>query len=272
METKLTVIVDNIASNELEGEWGLCMLALFRKKSILIDTGASDLFAANLEKLGYDIADIDHAVLSHAHYDHANGMPLFFEKNSKAAFYVTDTTQPNCYHKNFLFRKYIGIPKRVLSENADRIKYVRGVFELCEGAYLVPHSSPGLSAIGKREMMYRRVGRKMIPDDFSHEQSLVLDTDKGLVIISSCSHAGAVNIINEVKSAFEGRHIHALVGGLHLHNKSEDEIRAVSRAINETGIDLVYTGHCTKNRAFHIMKDELGDKVFQFHVGLELVF
>ncbi len=97
METKLTVIVDNIASNELEGEWGLCMLALFRKKSILIDTGASDLFAANLEKLGYDIVDIDHAVLSHAHYDHANGMPLFFEKNSKAVFYVTDTTQPNCW-------------------------------------------------------------------------------------------------------------------------------------------------------------------------------
>ena len=272
METKLTIIVDNIAADDIEGEWGLCMLALFRGRRILIDTGASDLFARNLEKLGFDIEDIDYAVLSHAHYDHANGMPLFFEKNSKAGFYVRDTTEPNCYHKNFLFRKYIGIPKRVLTDHPDRIEHVSGIYELCEGAYLVPHSSPSLSAIGKREMMYRRVGRKMVPDDFSHEQSLVLDTDKGLVIISSCSHAGAVNIINEVKNAFEGRHIHALVGGLHLHNKSEDEIRTVSRAISETGIDLVYTGHCTKNRAYHIMKDELGDKVFQFRVGLELVF
>ena len=82
--------------------------------------------------------------------------------------------------------------------------------------------------------MYVRTKKGWKPDDFSHEQSVVIDTDKGLVIINSCSHGGAVNIINEVK---------------------------------ETGIDYVCTGHCTMNRAYHILKDILGDKLEQLQVG-----
>jgi 7,8-dihydropterin-6-yl-methyl-4-(beta-D-ribofuranosyl)aminobenzene 5'-phosphate synthase len=272
METKLTVIVDNIAREDLSGEWGLCILAQYNDKKILIDTGASHLFADNLKKLGFDISEIDYAVLSHAHYDHANGMPLFFDLNKKAKFYVRETTGANCYHKKYFFRIYIGIPRKVLTDHADRIEIASGDYKVCEGVYLIPHKSEGLDTIGRREMMYRRIDRKWVPDDFSHEQSLVLDTDKGLVIVNSCSHGGAVNIINEVSETFPDRHIHALVGGLHLHNKSEEEIRSVSNAIKQTGIDKVYTGHCTKNRAFNIMKDELGDKVAQFNVGYEMTF
>ena len=124
--------------------------------------------------------------------------------------------------------------------------------------------------LGKREMMCRRTKKGWKPDDFSHEQSLVLDTGKGLVIINSCSHGGAVNIIREITATFPGKHVYGLIGGFHLFNKSEAEIREVAEAIKETGINYVCTGHCTKNRAYGIMKEILGDRLEQLRVGLEI--
>ena len=77
MKTKLTVIVDNKANDELAGEWGLSILVEHNGKKILVDAGASELFAQNMKMLGINIADIDYGVLSHAHYDHGNGIPIF---------------------------------------------------------------------------------------------------------------------------------------------------------------------------------------------------
>lgn len=268
MNTKMTVVVDNISNETLCGEWGLSIMVEYGEKKILADVGASDLFVENMEKLGFDITEVDYATLSHAHYDHANGMPRFFRENTKAKFYLRDSTGENCYAKKYFFRKYIGIPRGVLTEYADRIEMVKGDFELCQGVWLIPHKTSGLEAIGKRERMYQRTEKGWRPDDFSHEQSLVLDTDKGLVIINCCSHGGAVNIINEIKETFPDKQVYGIIGGFHLFNKSKEEIRRVSRKIRETGIDFVCTGHCTGERAYGIMKEELGDKLQQLKVGL----
>lgn len=270
MKTEITVIVDNIANEKAGGEWGLSVLVEYGDQKVLLDAGASDLFLDNLKVLGFDILDIDYAVLSHAHYDHANGLPAFLDKNTKAKLYLRSGTAADCYHKNFLFKKYIGIPRHMLTDYADRIEYVEGDYKVAEGIYLIPHKTEGLSAIGKREMMYRRVGRKWVPDDFSHEQSLVIDTEKGLFIINSCSHGGVINIINEVKEAFPDKHVYGIMGGFHLFNKSENTIRELSDKILTTGIDYVCTGHCTKDRAFNIMKEDLGDKIDQMKVGFKI--
>ena len=271
-KTKLTVIVDNISSEDLCGEWGLSILVQHNDKKILVDAGSTDLFAENLKKLGFDIKDIDYGVLSHAHYDHANGIPRFFKENEKAKFYLRENTGENCYKKKRIFKKYIGIPKHLLKDYPDRIEMVSGDHKLCEGVYLIPHKTPGLDKIGKRERMLRRTDKGWVFDDFSHEQSLVLDTQKGLVIINSCSHGGAVNIINEVKSTFPDRHVYGLIGGLHLFNKSDEEVKRISEEIKQTGIDYVCTGHCTKDRAYAIMKEILKDKVDQLRVGLVIEF
>lgn len=272
MNTKLTVIVDNIPFNDIKGEWGLSILVEYGEKKILADVGASDLFATNLKKLGFNIEDIDYATLSHAHYDHANGMPRFFQDNKKAKFYLQETAAENCYFKKFFLHKYIGLPRNVMNDYKDRIEIATGDYCLCEGAYLIPHKTSGLEKIGKREMMYQRTENGFKPDNFSHEQSLVLDTDKGLVIINCCSHGGAVNVINEVTKTFPDKHVHGLIGGFHLFNKSKAEVKHVAEEIKKTGIDFVCTGHCTKDRAFKIMKEELGDTLIQLRVGLQMEF
>ena len=182
----------------------------------------------------------------------------------------------------FIFHKYIGIPRKILTKYADRIEMVSGDYKLTDGVWLIPHKTAGLGSIGERELMYRKTRRGWMPDDFAHEQSLVLDTDKGLVIINSCSHGGAVilnscshggteNIINEVKATFPDKKVYGLIGGFHLFNKSEEEVREVASKIRGTGIDYVCTGHCTKGKAFGILKEELGDMVEQMKVGYWIV-
>ena len=272
MKTVMSVVIDNKACNGLKGEWGLSIVVDYKGKKILVDAGASDLFIDNMAKLNIDIRDIDYAMLSHAHFDHSNGIPAFFKKNDKAKFYIRETTKDNCYAKRLFFYKYIGIPKRMMDEYADRIEVVSGDYKLMDGVYLLPHKTANLENIGKKEKMYLKTDNGYVFDNFAHEQSLVVDTDKGLVIINSCSHGGAVNIINEVKNTFKDKHIYGIIGGFHLYNKKDAEVLEVAECIKNTGIEFVCTGHCTEERAYNILKGVLKDKLIQLHSGLIMEF
>ena len=269
---KATVVVDNISKGNISGEWGLCINIEYGKKNILLDTGASGLFLENAKRLGVNIQNTDYAILSHAHYDHADGMKYFFKINDKAKFYLRYGCKENCYMKKWIFHKYIGIPKNVLNEYNERIVYVKGDYTLFPGVSLIPHKTDRLSEIGKKNMMYIRSEKGWKPDDFSHEQSLVFETSSGIVIFNSCSHAGADNIINEVAATYPGKKIKALVGGFHIYNKSKTEIRELARRIRMTGVEAIYTGHCTGKRSFDILQEELGEMVHQLYVGLVIDF
>ena len=85
---KITILIDNLTKGTLTAEWGLSLYIEYQDFHILLDTGASDRFARNAAHLGIDLGSVDFGVLSHAHYDHANGMCTFFEQNPKAPFYL----------------------------------------------------------------------------------------------------------------------------------------------------------------------------------------
>ena len=120
--------------------------------------------------------------------------------------------------------------------------------------------------------MYQKKNGGFLPDNFDHEQSLVLETEKGLVIFSSCSHAGAADIIGEVSETFPEKKVFSLIGGFHLFNKTDEEILRLAEQIRETGIESVYTGHCTGDRAFALLKGKLGSMAEQLKVGLSIEF
>lgn len=268
---KATVLVDNIGFNGLKGEWGLSIYIEAEDCRILLDTGASDLFLQNAEALRLSIADVDYAVLSHAHCDHAEGMRPFFENNTKAKFYLRKPSGENCYFKKWFVRKYVGLPKNILGDFPERIEQVEGKYRLAEHVYLLPHSTPGLAEVGRANNMYIREGKSWRADDFSHEQSLVFDTEAGLAVFNSCCHAGADVIIREASEAF-GKPVVALVGGFHIFGRSEREVVALSDKLRETGVKEIYTGHCTGAKSYRIMKDELGDMVKRLRVGLTIAF
>ena len=87
----------------------------------------------------------------------------------------------------------------------------------------------------------------------------MLDTPRGLVLCNSCCHAGADTVVREVQAAFPGRPIRAIVGGFHLSATPDQEVRALARRLRDTGVERVLTGHCTGERGFALLREELGD-------------
>lgn len=268
---RAVVLSDNTPGDGLEAEWGLSIYITYRDRKILLDSGASGLFAENAKKLDVDLSQVDYAVLSHGHSDHSDGMETFFRAAPNAPFYVRRGCDA-CYTSEEGRIQYDGVPKDVSERYRDRMAFVEGKFSPSEGVWLLPHHTPGLAACGKADGMYIHRGGQLEPDDFAHEQSLVFETEEGLVIFSSCSHAGGDNILREVGAAFPGRPLRAIVGGFHLYERTDDQVRAFAHRIRGTGINAVYTGHCTGQRALAVLQEELGGLVRPFHTGLVMEF
>ena len=264
---KVTVLSDNTGCGELRGEWGLSLHIEFNGKKYLLDTGGSELFLTNAEKLGIAVSEVDCAILSHAHYDHSLGMEAFFRVNSKSDFFVSPNAVENCYTGLGFLSRYIGLPKGVLSAYKERIRKPSGVAEIDTDVFVVPHSTDGLSKIGRRSRLYVRRGWRYLPDDFTHEQSLVFRAEGGLVIFNSCSHSGADVIMEEVAMAFPGERVKAYLGGLHLFRMNGSEVGEIAGKIKKTGLSRVITGHCTGDKAFTVLKACLGDIIERFHCG-----
>lgn len=274
---KVQVLIDNIAgtcgSRKLFGEWGLSVYVEFEGVRYLLDTGASHLFAKNAGVMGVDLSKVDIGILSHAHFDHSDGMAKFFALNKAAPFYLRKGAGENCYHAHkligrFTYHEYIGIHKGFLKRFADRIRFAEGDMQIAPNVYLVPHKTPGLSSIGERAHLSVKENGRYRYDSFDHEQSLVFDTPRGLFVMNSCSHGGADNIVKEIEATFPGKKIDALLGGFHLFRYKDEVVRAFAERLRELDVQKIYTGHCTGNRAFEILREVLGDRAEQMYTGM----
>lgn len=292
----------------LKPEWGLSAFIEFNGQRILLDTGASRNFIANAIAMGIDLSTVDAGILSHAHYDHAGGMEEFFKVNDHASFYLHEGAGENCYSRHkflglFSYQKYIGIHRGWLKRYSDRIIFVgssarkaandsshaatncptcdsansssNDIAEILPGVFLVGHSDSVFSAenraaIAARNGLSIKENGKYIPDNFNHEQSLVFDTPKGLFIMNSCSHGGADNIVKEIEVAFPGKKIYAILGGFHLYRTADPQVRKFAERLRDLEVQKIYTGHCTGDRAFEILRDVLGNRAEQMYTGMEI--
>ena len=271
-ELEMTVLTDNTAEEPLAGEWGLSILIDADGRRILLDTGETGLFAQNAACLGIDPDSISTGVLSHAHHDHANGLETFFTVNRHAPFLVREGTCENCYSIKEGELHYNGIRKGILEEYRERIRYVSGVHEIAEGIRLVPHRRADYSAIALRNDLYTISNGERRPDDFAHEQSLVIDTEQGLVVFNSCSHTGMTNILEDIRQLLGRSDILAYVGGLHLYKMTDEELDALCGEIRRTSVRHIFTGHCTGDHAFRFLKEKFGDRMEQFSTGFAYRF
>lgn len=274
--THITVLVDNATTEGYCSEWGLSLYLRHNETNLILDFGQSDAFAQNATRLGINLASVDFAVLSHAHYDHANGMDAFFRLNSHAPLFLSEACAENCWSTkaNTADPHYIGIQPGLMERFRARLRTVPTgrVTTIAPGMHLVPHSTPGLSSKGERDGMLLRTHDGWLPDGFLHEVSLVIELDNTpngrLAVFNSCSHAGLCNIVHEVKDAFPNGRVSSFVGGLHLFQSTDEHVRAVAYDIHLAGIDQVYTGHCTGDRAFELLGHELPSRITLLHPGL----
>lgn len=264
----VTVLMENTA---LEGcglavEHGLSLYIRYRGRELLLDAGSSGRFADNAQALGVDLSAVETAVLSHGHYDHADGLRRFFQINSRAKVYMRPSAAGGYFAMDPGRPRYIGIHRDILEQSRDRFVSVEGPYALMEGAWLIPDTVRDPAFAGRADnLAYRRGEDDFIPDDYRHEQSLVLEGERGLAVFNSCSHTGIVNIVRGVLEQFPGRKVHAVVGGFHMFSKGEtgmncppEHVYQVAAALEELGVEAVYTGHCTGVPALALLQERFG--------------
>jgi len=269
-----TVLIENTSDSSLACEHGLSILIEFEGKRILLDAGSSEAFCANADAMALSLEGLDACVLSHGHYDHSGGFGAVFRRDPEAKVYARKEAL-DVYLSGAGGMHEISVPRQV-SSCRDRFIPVDGFREIFSRVFLVPHHTAGLDAIGEKCRLYKRAEGRIVPDDFVHEQSLVFSTEKGLIIFNSCSHGGVASIIREAREACGGKPVYAYIGGMHMKGKkdgreictfSEAEVDALCETIRQEGIEWVYTGHCTGDIGFQLLKDRLGEIVQRLTTG-----
>ena len=240
---KIISIVENQSKHgNLLSEHGLSLLIYDNSKRIFFDTGASDLIVKNAMSLAVNPVDIDYIILSHGHYDHTGGLKYM---ENKKVYVHPDIFIPK-YKKINNQYKYIGLPyAREYYEKENNIEFVevQQSIKLTENVRL--HVNFKKQVVGD---FYLRTNNNYIHDAFTDELALSINTNNGLVIVTGCAHSGIINIIEKVLEDNGTRVIYALLGGLHLVNLPQKEVKLIAEKINSYHINMIGISHCTGDK------------------------
>jgi 7,8-dihydropterin-6-yl-methyl-4-(beta-D-ribofuranosyl)aminobenzene 5'-phosphate synthase len=230
-----SVIYDNYKfADPYIGDWGFSCLIEGKDKTILFDTGTKpDVFRKNLENLKVDINKIDLIVISHNHGDHTGGLPVILEKRKDLPVYIPASVEQSFLEKYEAFEGHT-IP-------------VSEPVELCEGVHLT----------GEMGSMIK-------------EQSLLVETPKGLVIVTGCSHQGVDNIVTKATELSDEK-IYLLFGGFHLLRHTEKEIKDIIDVFLNAGVQKCGASHCTGEEAIIMIKEVYGENFVTIGAGNKIV-
>lgn len=252
---KIVTLMENTSCREdLCFEHGLSLYLETGSHKILFDAGQSAAFADNAQTLGVDLGNVDFAVLSHGHYDHSGGLGKFLEANENAPVYVSRWAFEPHWESD---GRYVGVDLSL--QETGRIRYVAEKTVLAEGITLFRLETAPMDTAG---LLVEENGVRL-PDDFRHEQYLLLEEAGKRILISGCSHKGILNIMEAFRPDI-------LIGGFHFMKITEEE-KLDAAAKKLLAYDTVYyTGHCTGQKQYDYLKTIMGEKLHYISTGTVL--
>jgi len=265
---KVTALLENTTINKaMTAKHGLCIHIETPKHKILFDLGPDDTYLYNAQKMGIDIAEVDTLVLSHGHFDHGGGLASFMKQNSKAKLFLHRHAFAPHYFRVLFAKKYIGLDASL--SGSDRIIFTDDAMCIDDELFLFSNVEGQLGTKSSRALLLKTKGG-YIRDDFAHEQSLIVTAESKAALFSGCSHRGINNILRSAE-----RHqpaIHAVFGGFHLFNpatKVTEPAKVIEQLTTELSVreTVFYTCHCTGNKAFESMRENMGNKVQYLSTG-----
>lgn len=274
---RVTVLLENSTpSSRFVAKHGLSLFLEVNGRRILFDMGPDDSFLANARTLGVDVASADTAILSHGHYDHGGGLRAYLEATRDAehpapvylsshAFEEHASGTPDTHHDIGLDADLAGSP---------RLKGTGELRVLGDGLMLFSCTErPHAASASNARLLERSSDGTLVPDAFLHEQSLLIHEGERYLLVSGCSHAGILNIMDRAQ-ALAGAPIDVVVAGFHLMAPSagtvEDPLttRRLARELSCLPTRY-YTFHCTGLDAFGLLRDVLGERIRYLSCGTQ---
>jgi 7,8-dihydropterin-6-yl-methyl-4-(beta-D-ribofuranosyl)aminobenzene 5'-phosphate synthase len=259
---KITIL-STMLSDDGVGEWGFAALVEADGHRILVDTGAkSDTVLLNVRSLHLDLSDVREVILTHNHDDHVGGLLALrreFMKTNPAALSVVHVGRGI-----FFSRPEDGKEDNVMISLHKEYEATGGKFvehdapvELFPGAWLTgpvprPYPERNWSALGKVQSP-----TGLVEDTIPEDQSLILNTRKGLVVVSGCGHAGVVNTLTFAEKEFPSTPVYALIGGFHLFSASDEQLDWTADKLKGFGVSYLIGAHCTGIEAVYRIRQRL---------------
>ena len=274
-QTNLKILVDNQAENGLDKEHGLSMWIQVDGRKILFDTGTGKILESNARKLGVDVYSADLLVLSHGHYDHTGGVGGFLQHNRHGHVFC----HPGAILPRYAIRNGSAVPIHMPHDSIaavdklsnNRLHWVQGPLELSEHV--------GLTGYIPRKTSFEDTGGPFYldpagnrPDPIDDDMALWIRTQKGLVVVTGCCHAGLVNTLDYIFHLNNGTKICALIGGFHLMSAQRLRLDLTMQALEAFEIDLLVPCHCTGQAAVELLKNTFELRVSTGAAGKVLQF
>jgi 7,8-dihydropterin-6-yl-methyl-4-(beta-D-ribofuranosyl)aminobenzene 5'-phosphate synthase len=274
MKMKVTVLCENTIGRLIgSGEHGFSAFIETEQGNYLFDTGSGPSIIGNSLALGKDLRTVRKILLSHGHYDHTGGLPEVLKLKGEVDVHAHPHIFLDRIHvfseNQREIKKFVGIPfKRTYLEflgahfimNTDFIEVEKGIFLTGEVPRKTPFEKPDQRLLSETDGKYSQ-------DIISDDQSLILDTEKGLVLILGCAHAGMINIMNHVVSKIRKEKFYAVLGGTHLDFLTPEQLEETIKVLKKMDIEKIGAAHCTGMMAAFRFLQEFRDQFFYGYVG-----
>lgn len=228
---RINILFDNrTIERKFTYAWGFSCLIEGLKHNILFDTGGrGDILLHNMKKMNIEIDRIEHIFLSHIHGDHTGGLTSILERKSSSVLWI-----PDSFPESLKFD---------LGSFGIRVRSIDMSSTLFEGVY-----STG------------QLGRS------PKEHALIIDTKKGLIMITGCSHPGVANLAIKAVN-YLSKDIYLIVGGFHLRGYSKKDIDHIVKLLKDMGVKKIAPCHCTGEYAMQLFEEQYQENYLDVSVG-----
>lgn len=276
---KITTLSENTNTGHesLSAEFGFCALIELGDSKVLFDTAKKGDFIEHAQELHADIANTKMIVLSHAHYDHCGGLMKYLNMfdGKGRTLYLKDCFFDGATEKYYddiagqkldftdgtpgYFNIGIKFDQKDVEATGAKVEYMTGdSMEL----------APGITLYGNfvrnpldPKMLIKNDKGEYIIDNFDEEVAISVETSKGIIVVSGCSHTGIENIVKAIKDR-TGKDVYAVIGGFHLLDATEKQIQNSIDTFSGLGVSHMGVSHCIGEKAKKMFCEQLPDIAF----------